>query len=77
MFPWWHRISYLFGEYQWNRINIFQWHNKIDLWFVYLQYQRWLYPVDKNRFDDGTGEFTESDLKSEGTKDDTNSKKNK
>lgn len=26
-----------------------------------LQYQRWLYPVDKNRMDDGTGEFTSDD----------------
>lgn len=23
-----------------------------------LQYQRWLYPVDKNRLDDGSGQIT-------------------
>lgn len=38
-----------------------------------LQYQRWLYPVDKNRVDDGIGEFTQNDE----NQDQTNSKKNK
>lgn len=40
-----------------------------------LQYQRWLYPVDKNRMDDGTGEFTENDTTD--SLDQANSKKNK
>lgn len=28
---------------------------------LFSQYQRWLYPVDKNRLDDGTGQITEVD----------------
>lgn len=41
----------------------------------FAQYQRWLYPVDKNRVDDGTGEYTESDATESIDKSDT--KKNK
>lgn len=33
--------------------------NKQKLFFLF-QYQRWLYPVDKNRFDDGTGQIIET-----------------
>lgn len=50
--------------------------NNIRKSLFYFQYQRWLYPVDKTRVDDGTGEFTETDLKSENIKE-IDSKKNK
>lgn len=44
--------------------------------YLIFQYQRWLYPVDKSRMDDGHGEFTENDI-TEQSVDKANSKKNK
>lgn len=51
---------------------IFNFFNYCNLIF---QYQRWLYPVDKSRMDDGHGEFTENDITEQGV-DKANSKKN-
>lgn len=49
---------------------------KIYSFILQLQYQRWLYPVDKSRMDDGRGEFTESDATAE-DKNAAQTKKNK